>query len=82
MIQTNPQGLYSALLNPDTLKKIPDDTTGYAYAIENLFGGYLTLCVPFRNDLVILGTLITPFIGKITLSESPKRPKKLLKKHL
>ena len=80
MIQTNPQGLYSALLNPDTLKKIPDMIQQVMLTpLKTSLVDTLHYVFLFGMVFVILGTLITPFIGKITLSDSPKRPKKLEK---
>lgn len=78
MIQTNPQGLFSALLNPDTLKQIPTMIQDIMLPplktslVDTLHDVFL-----FGLVFVILGALLTPFIGKIKLSEAPARKKRV-----
>lgn len=76
LIETNPQGLYSMLLSPEALAKIPA-------AIQQMMLPVLkstlvdTLHTVFLSGtlFVVLGALLTPLIGKIKISSSRGRKK-------
>jgi EmrB/QacA subfamily drug resistance transporter len=74
MINTNPQGLYSAILNPETLKKIPPVMqqtlipvlkTTLVDALSNVF--------LYSLIFVGIGLLLSLFIGKIKISRNTRR---------
>jgi MFS family permease len=77
MIQSNPQGLYSMLLSPEALAKIP--VTIQQTLLPILKGALVdTLHSVFLFGLifVILGVLLTPFLGRIKISgkENASKP--------
>ncbi|GMB08775.1 EmrB/QacA subfamily drug resistance transporter [Thermolongibacillus altinsuensis] len=75
MIESNPQGVYSMILNPDTLKKIPQ-------AMQQMFVPVLkqTLVEALSNVFlyglifVAIGFLLAFFIGNIAISRSGRKP--------
>ena len=74
MIDTNAQGLFSALLNPEALNKIPDMVQQVMLSpLKSSLVDALQSVFLFGLVFIILGVFLTPFIGKIKLSEAPKR---------
>lgn len=73
MIHTNPQGLYSALLDPATLAKLPQAIIEKlvpilkASLVGSLHSVFLVGLV-----FVILGAVLTPFLGRIQLTDRKK----------
>ncbi|UOF92807.1 MFS transporter [Fodinisporobacter ferrooxydans] len=73
MIQTNPQGLYSLLLSPEALAKMPNEIQQTAVPIlktalvETLHNVYL-----YGLLFVGLGVLLTFFLGNIQLSKNSR----------
>ncbi|QOT00277.1 hypothetical protein JNUCC42_06005 [Brevibacterium sp. JNUCC-42] len=73
MIKESPQGVYSMLLSPETLEKIP-------IAIQNMIVPVLKTTLVdalhsvflFGLIFVVLGALLSFFMGKIKLSDSKK----------
>ncbi|MFD2612114.1 MDR family MFS transporter [Paenibacillus gansuensis] len=76
MVNTNPQGLYSNLLNPDALKAMPEQ---FVNAIVPIMKSSLVTSLHqvfiFGLIFVILGVLLTPFLGSIKLTERKKTKK-------
>ncbi len=77
MIQTNAQGLYSSLLNPVALSKMPvvfirDVVPAIKQAlVESLHSVFLVGLV-----FVLLGTVLTLFLGKVQISDRQKSESK------
>lgn len=73
LIKSNPQGLYSMLLNPEALAQIP---TAIQQTLLPILKTTLvdTLHSVFLFGLVFVafGALLTPFLGRITLSVNKK----------
>jgi hypothetical protein len=73
MIQTNPQGMYSMLLSPEAMAKIPPLIAGQILPVlksalmESLHSVFL-LGLAF----VILGAILALFVGSIKISERKK----------
>lgn len=70
MIHSNPQGLYSMLLSPEALQKIPAALQQVlipvlkSALVDTLQSVYL-----YGLLFVVIGALLAPFIGRITLSD-------------
>ncbi|TDF97272.1 MDR family MFS transporter [Paenibacillus piri] len=75
-IHTDPQGLYSMLLNPESLAQLPGAIVGQIVPILK-FSLVDSLHSVFRIGLVfvVLGAVLTPFLGCIQLSDRKKEEK-------
>ncbi|ULL19236.1 MFS transporter [Paenibacillus sp. H1-7] len=73
MIHTNPQGLYSALLDPASLAKLPQALVEKLVPIlktslvDSLHGVFLVGLI-----FVLLGAVLTPLLGRIQLTDRKK----------
>ncbi|NEW08163.1 MFS transporter [Paenibacillus sp. SYP-B3998] len=70
MIHTNPQGLYSSLLSPETLAKMPKEFVEHMLPIlKDALVTSLHQVFVIGLAFVLLGALLTFFIGNIKLSD-------------
>ncbi len=70
LIQTNPQGLYSSLLSPETLAQMPKEfVQNMLPIIKDALVVSLHSVFYFGLIFVILGAVLTFFIGKIKVSD-------------
>lgn len=69
MIHTNPQGLYSSLLSPETLAQMPKEFVQHMLPIlKNALVSSLHQVFIFGLVFVLLGAILTLFIGNIKVS--------------
>ncbi|UUZ86596.1 MFS transporter [Paenibacillus sp. P26] len=74
MVHTNPQGLYSMLLNPEAMAKFPKALLDQMIpVIKSALVDSLHSVFLFGLLFVVLGALIAPFLGNIKLSDSRKK---------
>ncbi|MGZ4135718.1 MAG: MFS transporter, partial [Tumebacillaceae bacterium] len=77
MIASNPQSVYSMLLSPETMAKIPKPIADTLVPIlKSTLVDALHSVFLWGLVFVLCGVLFTPFLGKIKLTARPKRPKK------
>lgn len=69
MVETNPQGLYSSLLNPDALKQMPPEMANMVVPIlKDSLVNSLHQVFLFALIFVVVGAFFTLFLKKIKLS--------------
>ncbi|MEK8127780.1 MDR family MFS transporter [Paenibacillus filicis] len=72
-IHTNPQALYSALLNPETLKQFPQELTNVMVpVIKSALVDSLHAVFWFGLGFVLIGAILTPLLGKVKLIKRGK----------
>jgi hypothetical protein len=77
MIASNPQSIYSMLLSPEAMAKIPKPILDFLMpTLKTTLVDALHSVFLYGLIFVLAGVLFTPFLGKIKLSERPKRPKR------
>ncbi|TXK85525.1 MDR family MFS transporter [Paenibacillus sp. N3.4] len=75
MIHTNPQALYSSLLSPEALAKMPKEFVQHLLPIlKDALVSSLHLVFTIGLVFVLLGAVLTLFIGNIKVSD--RKPKK------
>lgn len=73
MVHTNPQGLYSMLLNPETLAQFPQALLQQIVPVlKNALVGSLHSVFLFGLIFVLLGAVVAPFLGNIRISDKRK----------
>ncbi|MCZ8519248.1 MDR family MFS transporter [Paenibacillus caseinilyticus] len=73
MVHTNPQGLYSSLLNPESLSQFPPERlSGIVPVIKASLVDSLHAVFWTGLAFVLLGALLTPFLGRIAISGRSK----------
>ncbi|RTE02777.1 MDR family MFS transporter [Paenibacillus whitsoniae] len=76
MIHTNPQGLYSSLLNPETLAKMPKEFVEHMVPLlKNALVTSLQNVFQIGLVFVILGAVLALFIGNMKIAERKSRKK-------
>lgn len=81
MIHTNPQGLYSSLLSPETLAKMPKEFVEHMLPIlKNALVTSLHQVFVIGLVFVLLGAVLTLFIGNIKVGPKPNKKNAKLKK--
>jgi EmrB/QacA subfamily drug resistance transporter len=74
MIQTNPQGFYSLLLNPDALQKIPSAMLQMIVPIlKSTLVDSLHSVFLYGLVFVLLGSFMAPFLNPIKLSDKKEK---------
>ncbi|AEI45165.1 MFS transporter [Paenibacillus mucilaginosus] len=75
MVHTNPQSLYSALLSPESLAQIPQALLGSLVPVIKA-SLVASLHAVFWTGLafVLFGALLTPLLGRVTVSGRSKEP--------
>ncbi|MBA2871956.1 EmrB/QacA subfamily drug resistance transporter [Anoxybacillus calidus] len=77
MINTNPQGLYSAILTPEALKNIPQAMQqAFIPVLKTTLVEALSSVFLYGLVFVGLGMLLSLFVGKITISRNAKEANK------
>ncbi|WP_328803537.1 MDR family MFS transporter [Paenibacillus silvestris] len=76
MIHSNPQGLYSSLLSPETMAKMPKEFVEHMLPIlKNALVSSLHQVFVIGLVFVLLGAVLTLFIGNIKVNKSKKSSK-------